>query len=159
MLESVPHESVPRQGPSLRGKRNAGENCPTVDLSSEREAGPERVMHVGVSIPGPHIRARLGESTALRGLKSWAAPVQRWTRGSLAAPTVHSLHTTFTLRCGDRRSLPRSEGWQPSLGRRGKGNALRLGPGRALRNVETALSGGSLGSCVDEERSQLRYLM
>ena len=30
--------------------------------------------------------------------------------------------------------------------------------GKAL-NTETTLSGGSLGSCVDEERSQLRELM
>jgi hypothetical protein len=30
---------------------------------------------------------------------------------------------------------------------------------RQLRNVQTTLSGESLGSCVDEERSQLRELM
>ena len=36
----------------------------------------------------------------------------------------------------------------------------RLLPGRwRLTLKETALSGGSLGSCVDEERSQLRELV
>jgi hypothetical protein len=30
---------------------------------------------------------------------------------------------------------------------------------RCLKNEMTTLSGGSLGSCVDEERSQLRELM
>ncbi len=38
---------------------------------------------------------------------------------------------------------------------------LQLAPGDAQRfeTFETTLSGGSLGSCVDEERSQLRELM
>lgn len=33
----------------------------------------------------------------------------------------------------------------------------RMGP--KLKNKNTTLSGGSLGTCVDEERSQLRELM
>ncbi len=46
-----------------------------------------------------------------------------------------------------------------SRARRGRCRPSDRCPGASAANVLTTLSGGSLGSCVDEERSQLRELM
>ena len=67
---------------------------------------------------------------------------------------VFSLHNCFL----SKTTIYGGRTFVPLPGRRGC-NFFSPGKPQGLQRKEITLSGGSLGSCVDEERSQLRELM
>ena len=87
-----------------------------------------------------------GKQWATRGcFVAQPAPVRR------CRPDAVSL-LFFSHYCHQQLALGRGPCARP-------GSSPVVAPALASESILTALSGGSLGSCVDEERSQLRELM
>ena len=78
---------------------------------------------------------------------------------TLPNTTVRGDGWSPSLACVCVAVLRASGGRPPSLGWRGQVEVPRFARADLSETLRQALSGGSLGSCVDEERSQLRYLM
>ena len=76
----------------------------------------------------------------------------------LVRPVTHPVFHFTTVSC-QRQPFYGGRTFVPLPGRRGCNFFFLLESRKAYREKEITLSGGSLGSCVDEERSQLRELM
>ena len=76
----------------------------------------------------------------------------------LVRPVTHPVFHFTTVSC-QRQPFYGGRTFVPLPGRRGCNFFFSAGSRKAYREKEITLSGGSLGSCVDEERSQLRELM
>ena len=75
----------------------------------------------------------------------------------LVRPVTHPVFHFTTVSC-QRQPFYGGRTFVPLPGRSGC-NFFSTGKPQGLQRKEITLSGGSLGSCVDEERSQLRELM
>ena len=96
--------------------------------------------------------ARLGSTHVVRRFKE-TAPLRRGVR--LAFASSFSFFSFVPSMTGQ----PRNSALRARLVARARQAKLFLFPSPDRRERQTTLSGGSLGSCVDEERSQLRELM